>query len=144
MKDLFKSLEIEDKSIMLGMVNDETADWLKNDISNAEKTELFFYDHFNMSEKTQSDKKKFVKDIMGKFYEENNQLVPFAKIEDGYVQCIQDPEVQNGFITVQVVKSVSNTNNDVAPRVNDAEEDFYELETDEARQANVKKSVKND
>ena len=52
MKDLFKSLEIEDKSIMLGMVNDETADWLKNDISNAEKTELFFYDHFNMSEKT--------------------------------------------------------------------------------------------
>ena len=80
---------------------------------------------------------------MGKFYEENNQLVPFAKIEDGYVQCIQDPEVPNGFITVQVVESVSKTSNDVAIRVN-AAEDFYELETDEARKANVKKAVKND
>ena len=126
------------------MVNDETALQLKNELSNAEMTELFFYNQFNMREKTQSDKKKFVKDIMGKFYEENNQLVPFAKIEDGYVQCIQDPYEPNGFITVQVVESVSKTNNDVAQRVNDAAEDFYELETDEARQANVKKSVKND
>ena len=106
MKDLFKSLEIEDKSIMMGMVNDSTALMLKEELSNAEKTELFFYNHFNMHEKTKSDKKKFVKDIMGKFYEENNQLVPFAKIEDGYVQCIQDPEDPNGFITVQVVESV--------------------------------------
>ena len=52
MKDLFKSLEIEDKSILLGMVNDETALELKNELSNAEMTELFFYNQFNMREKT--------------------------------------------------------------------------------------------
>ena len=52
MRDLFKSLEIEDKSILLGMLNDETASNLKEELSNAEKTELFFYENFNMHEKT--------------------------------------------------------------------------------------------
>ena len=53
-----------------------------------------------MDEKTHTDKETFIKEIMTKFHEDNNQLVPFQKIEDGYVQCIHDPQVKNGFITV--------------------------------------------
>ena len=30
--------------------------------------------------------------------------MPFEKIEDGFVQCIPDPEKPNGFITVQIVE----------------------------------------
>lgn len=85
MKELFKSLTIEDKSILLGMVNEETADALKLELSTAQTSELFFYQQFNSREKTPNDKKTFLNDIMTKFYEDNNQFVPFSKIEDGYV-----------------------------------------------------------
>ena len=43
MKELFKSLTIEDKSIMLGMINEETAADLKLELSTSQSSELFFY-----------------------------------------------------------------------------------------------------
>ena len=135
MIELFRSLSIEDKSILLGMVNEETAALLKLELSSSQTSELFFFQQFNSREKTPNDKETFINDIMTKFYEDNNQFVPFSKIEDGYVQCIPDPEVDNGFITVQIVKSVAQTNNQPAQSVKNAPEDFYELETDEARKA---------
>lgn len=77
---------------MLNLVNEETATNLKNSLSRAAKLLFFKYQNkFNQDEKIHTDKETFIKDIMTKFHEDNNQLVPFQKIEDGYVQCIPDP-----------------------------------------------------
>lgn len=62
------------------------------------------------------------------------------------MQCIQDPHVEGGFITVQITKrqaKTANTRNLFKKKNNSAMdtkditlgEDFYELETDEAREA---------
>ena len=96
---------------MMGILNDQTQQMLIDTLSVEKQNEFFFYQHFNIKEKTDADTKKFVADLVDDYYEMNNQYVPFAKIEDGYVQCIQDPYVENGFITVQLTKCQAPTAN---------------------------------
>ena len=148
-------MEMEDESILLGMLSEETKQLLLNTLSVEQQNELFFYQHFNLKEKTDMDTKKFVSNLADDYYEQNNQYVPFAKIEDGYVQCIQDPHVEGGFITVQITNrqaKTANTRNLFKKKNNSSMktkditlgEDFYELETDEAREAQLNKTIKND
>ena len=68
--------------------------------------------------------------------------MPFLKIEDGYIQCIHNPHIANGFIAVQVVEPSYLTDNTVFHVGVDATE--QELETDEARRVNAQKKEKND
>jgi hypothetical protein len=41
-----------------------------------------------MKEKTDKTSQKFIDDLVTEHYSKNNQHVPFAKIDDGYVQVI--------------------------------------------------------
>lgn len=68
-----------------------------------EKQMFFHYQQFSQAERTEGTPDSFVNNILEKFYEDHNQYVPFNKIEDGYVQCIPDPNVKNGYITVQLI-----------------------------------------
>ena len=137
---------MEDQSLLLGMLKDETESMLISKLSTEQQNELFFFQKFNMKEKSGLDTKKFVGNLIDDFYKQNNQFVPFAKVENGYVQCIQDPNVDDGFITVQLTKCAAptaNTRNLDKKKYakvsggGGAEngEDFYELQTDEATEA---------
>ena len=111
LKELFKNMQIEDQALLLGMVNDNVATLLEQELSQYGKNDLFFYREFNMKEKTKSTPKQYVDTLMQNFYSDNNQRTPFARIEGGYVQCIHDPKVKNGFITVQIVTPPAQTMN---------------------------------
>ena len=69
-------------------------------------------------------------------------MIPYAKIDSGYCQTIQDPNVENGFIALQVVTPRYKTDNTVFHMGIDPTE--QELETDEARRFGAKNKVKND
>lgn len=88
-----------------------------------------------MREKTPKDSAEFINSLVDTYYSNNNQVVPFDKIDDGYVQCIHDPNVANGFITVQIVEPSYYVDNTVFLVGADATE--QELETDEARRVNA-------
>lgn len=82
------------------MLNQEEADELTEILNPTEKAKFFFNQHFNMKEETEIDRAEFVNGLLSSFYENYNQFQPFAKLENGFTQCIPDPEVQNGYITV--------------------------------------------
>lgn len=44
--------------------------------------------------------KDFIYELLNEHMTNNNQVVPFEKIEDNYVQVIPNPNVENGYITV--------------------------------------------
>ena len=117
----------------MGMVNDKVQTQLLKSLDTPQENAFFFYQEFNMTEQTQASSRQFVDQLVDKFYGENNQRIPFARIEEGYVQCIPDPKVSNGFITVQIVKSIAKTENKKFSKKKAGQEDFYEVETDEAR-----------
>ena len=96
-----------------------------------------------MKEKTHATSKQYVDNLLKNFYSNNNQRTPFARIEDGYVQCIKnpDPEVKDGFITVQIVTPSLTTHNKKSIKKKNNQENFYEFETDEARE-NLSASTK--
>ena len=111
MKRIFKNMKIEDRSILMGMVNDKVQTQLIDCLDIYQKNDFFFYQEFNRKEKTQNSSEQFVDQLVENFYGDNNQRIPFARIEEGYVQCIPDPKVRNGFITVQLVKPTAKTEN---------------------------------
>lgn len=126
------------------MLNESVNEQLIETLNISAKNDLFFYQEFNMREKTNSSSKQFVDSLINNFYTDNNQRTPFARIEHGYVQCVPNPKHENSFITVQIVKPPSKTDNAKIDKKQDGQEDFYELETDEARRVGSKKVNKND
>ena len=89
------------------MVNQPLRERLMQHLKEEEKREMFFYEHFTMEEKTTDKSKKFIDKLVKEHYEENNQVIPFAKIDGGYIQTIINPYVECGFIAVQVVTQKS-------------------------------------
>lgn len=72
LKNLFRSMAMEDESILLGMLSDETKNMLLGTLTVEQQNELFFYQHFNLKEKTDMDTKKFVTNLADDYYEQNN------------------------------------------------------------------------
>ena len=64
LKELFKNMQIEDQALLLGMVNDDVAIQLEQELSQYGKNDLFFYREFNMKEKTKSTPKQYVDTLM--------------------------------------------------------------------------------
>lgn len=95
-----------------------------------------------MKEKTSFTSDEFVDHLVDDHYTQLNQSVPFEKIDDGYVQVIQNTYVTSGFITVQVVTPKYKTSNTVfETNGNILTTDF---ESDEARAAGVLRDTNND
>lgn len=100
------------------------------------------FGHFEQLENSGKTSKEFIDDLVKDYYNQNNQVVPFDKIEGGYVQCISNPQVVNGFITVQIVQPRYKVDNKVIHINTDFNE--RELETDEARMMGASKDEHND
>ena len=64
LKELFKNMQIEDQALLLGMVNDNIAVQLEQELSQYGKNDLFFYREFNMKEKTRSSPKQYVDSLV--------------------------------------------------------------------------------
>ena len=90
--------------MLVGMLNEETKQKLVCTLDPEKQNEFFFYQNFNQQEKTDKNTQQFISSLITKYYEENNQNQPCARVEAGYVQCIKDPNVDEGFITVQIVE----------------------------------------
>ena len=97
------------------------------------------YSHFEVREKTDGTSESLINDMLAEFKEQNNQFVPFDKIEDGYVQCINTSN--RGYITVQIVEPKYPVDNNTFA----VSEDFTkaELYTDEALAVNAQQKEKN-
>lgn len=65
-------MEMEDQSILMGLLNDETKQMLIDSLSIEKQNEFFFYQNFNIKEKTAEDTKKFVANLVDDYYELNN------------------------------------------------------------------------
>ena len=142
LRQLFMMSDLENRTQMITMCNENTRTLLEGRLSEKDKRELFFYKHFNKREKTEGTSESFIDDMLDHHYEKHNQVVPFDRIEEGYVQCIHNPYVNNGFITVQEVEPTYTVDNTEFIVGADATE--QELETDEARKVNAQKKEKND
>lgn len=142
MGEMFLDLDLENRTQIISMVNDETRSMLESKLDDKGRNELFFYEHFTMEEKTNYTPKDFLEKLVRDHYDQNNQEVPFDKIDDGYIQVIQNTKVKSGFITVQVVEPKFKTSNIVF----DTGDDYLGInfESDEAREAGVLKKKKND
>ena len=64
--------------------------------------------------------KEFIQEQLDEYTCNNNQNVPFDKIEEGYIQCVRDPRTKDRLITVQIVKPQYNVDNE-----------YYSYEEDE-------------
>jgi len=135
-------LDMKERSVLLGMLTTERGQQLLGMLPPEEQQEFFFYQNFNTQQQTNVDSATFVKNFYTNFFERNNQKIPFAKMEDGFVQCILNPHDAKGFITVQLCKPNYQTTN-IAVSSRDHEDDVYELETDEQRAAGAEKTVRN-
>lgn len=125
------------------MLDDENQRLLQKELSPEQRKELFLYSHFEVREQTEQNSTNFIKGLVEDHYKQNNQYVPFDKIEAGYVQCIANPMVEdgNGFITVQIVEPQYPVDNNTFA----VSEDFTkaELYTDEAQAVNAQLKEKN-
>ena len=124
------------------MVNEELRNRLEGTLSEEGKREIFFYKHFTMEEKTNENSQEFIDKLVHDHYSQNNQIIPFAKIDGGYIQTMINPHVPCGFIAVQVVQKLYETDNTEFHIGADPTE--QELETDEARAFKANKVEKND
>ena len=132
MVKLLKKLEIKDMASLLDMIDEKTGQKILSTLTPEQRVKFFFFKNFNQEIKTNLTAHDFVSTLHDQFYERNNESIPFAKMEEGYVQCIPNPQVYMGFITVQLVEpSYLTENTKVKKDDNHLEEDFYELETDE-------------
>ena len=91
---------MKDKATMMNMLKEDVRGMLLKTMADEELESYFFYKNFNQEIKTKSTSEDFVSGIFDQFHLENNHSVPFAKMEAGYVQCIPNPHVFQGFITV--------------------------------------------
>lgn len=132
LEKFFKGMNLEDRTQLITMVDEDTRKKLEETLEDYEKNELFFYEHFTMKEKTDYKPNKFVENLLKNYYDKNNQEVPFEKIDDGFVQVIR---YKTGFITVQVVKPKFKTSNHVFEIGKDILD--TNLESDEAREAGI-------
>ena len=70
---------------MITMCNEDTRTLLEGRLSERERRELFFYKHFNKRENTKGNSESFIYEMLEHHYEKHNQVVPFDRIEEGYV-----------------------------------------------------------
>ena len=47
---------------------------------------------------------EFIKNLQAEHREASDQSMPFDRVEDGFTQCIANPNVPNGFITVRIIE----------------------------------------
>ena len=76
---------------------------LESELDESQKREMFFYSHFNLVEETKQDMHSFIDGLIEENKTQNNQFVPFEKIEGGFAQVIPNPLVPDGFITFQLI-----------------------------------------
>ena len=65
-------MDMEDQSILMGLLNDQTKQMLIDSLSIEKQNEFFFYQNFNIKEKTDVDTKKFVANLVEDYYDLNN------------------------------------------------------------------------
>ena len=85
LRQLFMMSDLENRTQMITMCNENTRTLLEGRLSEKDKRELFFYKHFNKREKTEGTSESFIDDMLDHHYEKHNQVVPFDRIEEGYV-----------------------------------------------------------
>ena len=101
---LFLAMDLEDKAQLIVIVNEDLRKDLKELLNDEQRRDLFLYSHFEKTDKTLKGSEQFINELVDDFYTDNNQVVPFDKIEDGYVQCIRDSRNNDHFFTVQIVE----------------------------------------
>ena len=70
--ELFKQLNLENRTQLITMVNDETREILESELDNKGRQELFFYEHFTMRERTNYKPSEFVEKMLQSHYDQNN------------------------------------------------------------------------
>ena len=85
LRQLFTMSDLENRTQMITMCNEDTRTLLEGRLSERDKRELFFYKHFNKREKTEGTSESFIDDMLTHHYEKHNQVVPFDRIEEGHV-----------------------------------------------------------
>ena len=60
-------------------------DVMKAALSPERRKKLYYYVHFYTEEETDMSSKDFIKSLLDEQYKNSNQIVPFEKIEDGFV-----------------------------------------------------------
>ena len=106
-------MDLENKTLLLSMLNKESRKELEDQLTDDQKKEIFYYENFCVKESTDAKPDEFIDKLVKEHYSQNNQNVPFAKIDDGYVQVIRNPYLKTGtgFIVVQVVTKQYETTN---------------------------------
>jgi hypothetical protein len=95
-------MKLENRTLLISMINKETRDKLETGLNEEQRKELFYYEYFSMRENTNSKPSEFIDNLVKENLANNNQHVPFAKIDDGFVQVIRNPYLKTGtgFIVV--------------------------------------------
>ena len=82
---LFTSMDLENRTSIYMMLNMDYRKKCESILTADEKEELFLFGHFEEREFTQNTSKEFIDNLVRDYYSQNNQVVPFDKIEGGYV-----------------------------------------------------------
>jgi len=76
---------LEDKTLVISMIRQGIRKNLEAPLKEEMKNELFYYEYFSKMENTKLKPNEFIDELVKENLTNNNQQVPFAKIDDGFV-----------------------------------------------------------
>ena len=77
--------DLENRTALYMMLNAEYKKKCQKILTKEEAEELFLFGHFEEREFTSKTSREFIDTLLNDYYSQNNQVVPFDKIEGGYV-----------------------------------------------------------
>ena len=72
LKRLFLAMELEDKSQLMGMVDEKRKDNLKKELTPDQLNDLFLFAHFELTQKTSMKSKEFIQEQLDEYTCNNN------------------------------------------------------------------------
>ena len=76
---------LEDKTLLISMIRQGISKNLEAPLNEEMKNKLFYYEYFSKMENTDLKPNEFIDELVKENLTNNNQQVPFAKIDDGFV-----------------------------------------------------------
>ena len=129
LEKIFLAMELEDQIDLMLFVDQSIRDRFKEILDPERKRAMFYSRRFQKNYETKMSSGDFVKELLKDHFQNNNQVIPFEKIDKDFVQCIPNPRVPNGYITVQIIEPQYKVSNTESP--------------DELREADVEEEEKN-
>ena len=77
--------DLENRTALYMMLNIDFKKKCQKILTKEEAEELFLFGHFEEREFSSKTSREFIDTLLNDYYSQNNQVVPFDKIEGGYV-----------------------------------------------------------